>query len=138
MSRRALDSALRLARAEHATLVPAYLAVVPLRLDLRAPLTLECAGALPLLDAVEQRAHRFEVPVDTRIERGRSARDALQRLLAEERFDRIVLPAASHAEVGFSPADVAWILGHVDGEVLVFRAAGAAEVVRGAPVASRG
>ncbi len=123
ISRRALDAAIRLARAEHSTLVPAYLASVPLRLSLDAPLTLQCEGALPLLDAIEQRAQRFEVAVDSRIERGRSARDSLQRLLAEERFDRLVLPASSHGDAGFAASDVAWILEHVDAEVVVFRAA---------------
>lgn len=110
-------------RAEHATLVPAFLASVPLRLSLEAPLTLQCQGALPLLDAIEQRAQRYEVPVDSRIERGRSPRDSLQRLLSEEHFDRVVVPASSHMEAGFSAADVAWMLEHVDSEVLVFRAA---------------
>ena len=122
ISRRALDSAMRLARAEQATLVPAFLATVPLRLSLEAPLTVQCQGALPLLDAIEQRAQRYEVPVDSRIERGRSSRDSLRRLLAQEHFDRVVIPASSHAEAGFSAADVAWILEHVDSEVLVFRA----------------
>lgn len=133
ISRRALDSAIRLARAENATLVPAFLAEVPLRLALEAPLTVQCEGALPLMDAIEQRALRYEVPVDSRIERGRSARDSLQRLLAEERFDRLAIPASSHAEAGFSAADVAWILEHVDTEVLVFRAApGDEKVLAGA------
>ena len=93
--------------------MPAFLATVPLRLSLEAPLTVQCQGALPLLDAIEQRAQRYEVAVDSRIERGRSARDSLQRLLAEEHFDRVVVPASSHAEAGFSAADVAWILEHV-------------------------
>ena len=133
ISRRALDSAIRLARAEQATLVPAFLATVPLRLSLEAPLSVQCQGALPLLDAIEQRAQRYEVAVDSRIERGRSSRDSLQRLLAEEHFDRVVVPASSKAEAGFSAADVAWMLEHVDSEVLVFRAApGEDKVLAGA------
>jgi Universal stress protein family len=123
ISRRALDAAIRLARAEHARLVPAYLATVPLRMSIDAPLMHQCEGALPLLDVIEQRALRHEVEVDSRIERGRSPRDALQRLLAEECFERVVIPASSHGEAGFAPGDVAWILEHVDTEVLVFRAA---------------
>ena len=37
ISRRALDAALRIARAENATLMPAYLAIVPMQLPLDAP-----------------------------------------------------------------------------------------------------
>jgi nucleotide-binding universal stress UspA family protein len=123
ISRRAVDAAIRLAIAEQATLVPAYLAAVPLTRSLEAPLPLECEGALPLLEAIEQLAIRRDVEVDSRIERGRSARDALQRLLDVEGFDRVVVPASNRSETGFSPDDVAWILDRVPGEVVVFRSA---------------
>jgi nucleotide-binding universal stress UspA family protein len=137
ISRRALDSAIRLARAEDARLVPAFLASVPLRLSLAAPAPLQCGGALPLMDAIEQRALRYEVDVDSRIERGRTPRDALQRLLAEEEFDRVVIPASSTAGAGFSADDVAWVLEHVDTEVVVFRAAPDDEKVLAATAAAR-
>lgn len=123
ISRRALDSAFRLAKAEDAVLVPAYLATVPLRLALEAPLPVQCQSALPLLDAIEQKGLRYGVQIDARIEKGRSPRDAIKRLMAEEDFDRIVIPASSRAEVGFSTDDVAWILSHLAGEVVVIRAA---------------
>ena len=81
VSRRALDAALRLARAEGATLMPAYLAAVPKRLPLDCAIPNEAAKAMPMLEAIEQRAAAQGVAVDARIERGRSYRHALERLL---------------------------------------------------------
>src|SRR4051794_14272023 len=72
-----LDAALRLARAEGATLVPAYVVVVPLSLSLSAPVPGECSQAMLLLETIEQRAARVHVAIDSRIETGRSARHAL-------------------------------------------------------------
>jgi hypothetical protein len=77
LSRLALDAAVRIARAEGATLLPAYLASVPLHLPLDAALTRECNVALPLLEAVEQRATNAGVAVDSRIQRGRTYRHAV-------------------------------------------------------------
>ncbi|HEY7631904.1 MAG TPA: universal stress protein [Thermoleophilaceae bacterium] len=122
VSRSALDATLRLARAEHATLVPAYLATVPYNLPLSAPLPLECERAMPLLETIEQRAARLSVPVDSRIETGRSPRHALRQLLDEERFDRIVVPAATATSSGFGPEDIAWLLENAPGEIAVLRA----------------
>ena len=73
-----LDAAIRLAQAEDATLVPAYLLLVPLRFAEDSPLRDEVAVALPLLEAVEHAALRAGVPVDARIEKGRSPTHALQ------------------------------------------------------------
>jgi Universal stress protein family len=78
-----LDAAIRLAHAEDATLVPAYLLLVPLRYAEDSPLRDEVAVALPLLEAVEHAALRAGVPVDARIEKGRSPTHALQRLWDE-------------------------------------------------------
>jgi hypothetical protein len=75
-----LDAALRLARADEAVFVPAYLIIVPFSISLESPLTHEVEVALPLLEAVELRAQKEGVPVDARLERGRSLRDALRRL----------------------------------------------------------
>ena len=72
LSTPAFDAALRLARAEGATLVPAYLAIVPLSVHLDTPLRKQAEAALPLLEAIEQRATKQGVPVDSRIEPGRS------------------------------------------------------------------
>ena len=58
LSRRALDAAMRLAQVEGATLMPAFLATVPLHLPLDAPLPKQCTIGMPLLEAIEQRAVR--------------------------------------------------------------------------------
>jgi nucleotide-binding universal stress UspA family protein len=121
LSPRALDAALRLAHAEGATLVPVFLARVPLQLPLDAPLPRQCDTALPLLEAIEQRARRFDVPVDGRIERGRTNRHALRQAIANERFDRIVVDASADANHGFDAADVAWLLGAAPGEIVILR-----------------
>ncbi len=118
-----LDAALRIARAEDATLVPAYLIVVPLTRAFDSPLVDEVSRALPLLEAIEQEAGRAGVAVDGRMERGRSVRDALTRLWMEEHFDRIVLPAAGNGRGGFDERDLAWVLTHAPTETMVLRPA---------------
>jgi hypothetical protein len=127
LSEPALAAALRLARAERATLMPVYLALVPMRLSVDVPLRSECDVALPMLEAIERRAARAEVPVDSRIERGRTVRHALRELIAHERFERIVVAAgADSSGEGFTPEAVAWLLTNVPGEVIVLRPASAA------------
>ena len=121
LSRRALDASLRLARAEEATLVPVFLARVPLHLPLDAPLPRQSGIAIPLQEAIEQRAAAFGVPVDARIERGRTNRHALRQTISHERFERIVIAAAPHGGAGFNPDDVAWLLGNAPGEIVVLR-----------------
>ena len=121
ISRRAVDAALRLARAEDATLMPAYLAAVSKRLPLDCAIPAEAAQAMPLLEAIEQRAAAQGVPVDARIERGRSYRHALERLLARESFDRVVVPATAGAAAGFSGEDLVWLLEKAPAEVLILR-----------------
>jgi hypothetical protein len=116
-----LDAAIRLAQAEDATLVPAYLLLVPLRYAEDSPLRDEVAVALPLLEAVEHAALREGVPVDARIEKGRSPTHALRRLWEEERFDRILAPAPNGRGGGFSAKDVTWILAHAPAETIVLK-----------------
>jgi len=117
-----LDAALRIARAEEAVLVPAYLLVVPLEFSLDAPVQHQELGrAMPLLEAVELAARRAGVPVDARIERGRSPIDALGRLWEVESFDRVVVPAPAPGGAGFSSKDLTWMLTHGPGEILVLR-----------------
>jgi nucleotide-binding universal stress UspA family protein len=123
LSERALDAALRLARAEGATLVPLYLAPIPMALVLEAPLPRTCDEAFSVFEAIEQRAARYGVHVDTRIERGRTVRHALRAAMEGEQYDRLVLPAATDGTDGFSADDVAWALRHASGEVVVFRPA---------------
>ncbi len=121
ISRRALDAALRLARAESATLMPAYLAAVPKRLPLDCAIPAEAAKAMPMLEAIEQRAAAQGVEVDSRIERGRSNRHALERLLDRESFDRVVVPATAQSGAGFSGEDLVWLLERAPAEVLILR-----------------
>jgi nucleotide-binding universal stress UspA family protein len=123
-----LEAALRIARAEGAVLVPAYLIVVPLEFSLDAPVQhRELGRAMPILEAVELAARRAGVPVDARIERGRSPIDALRRLWEVETFDRIVVPAPAPGHGGFDAKDLAWMLQHGPGEILVLRPARASE-----------
>jgi len=119
LSQRALDAALRLARAEHATLVPVFLARVPLQLPLDSPLPRQCTAGLPLLEAIEQRATAAGVPVDSRVDRGRTLRHAMREAIEHERFDRLVVAAGD----GLGSGDVAWLLDHAPGEVVIIRAA---------------
>jgi nucleotide-binding universal stress UspA family protein len=117
-----LDAALRIARAEEGVLVPAYLLVVPLEFSLDAPVQHEeLRRAMPILEAVELAARRAGVPVDARIERGRSPIDALRRLWEVETFERIVVPAPAPGRRGFSSRDISWMLTHGPGEILVLR-----------------
>ena len=129
LSKRALDAAFRLARVDGATLVPAYLARVPMSLPMTAPLPRQCDDAMPLLEAIEQRAAREHVAVDARIERGRTYRHAVRELLEHEHYDRIVVAAANEGADGFDAADIAWLLEHAAGEIVVLRPARAAEPV---------
>jgi hypothetical protein len=113
-----LGAGIRIARAEDATLVPAYLIVVPLEQAQDAAMQQEVTRAMPLLEAVEHAALRSGVPVDARIESGRTPVHALKRLWESEHFDRIVIPAR-----GFTPKDLTWMLTHAPSETLIFRPA---------------
>jgi hypothetical protein len=116
-----LAAAIRIARAEEATLVPAYLIVVPFEFGAEAPMGQQVGVAMPLLEAVEHAALRGGVPVDARVESGRTPIHALQRLWAVERFDRIVVPAPVGRAPGFTPKDLAWMLTHAPSETLILR-----------------
>ncbi len=123
LSERALQATLRLAWAEQATIVPAYLATVPMQLALDVPVGKSCEEAFDVFEAIEQRASRIGVPVDGRIARGRNVRHALRTLMREiPGATRIVVAAASNgAHDGFSVDDVAWLLRNAPHEVLVLR-----------------
>lgn len=123
ISRRAFEAAVRLAKAENATLMPAVLATVPRTLPLDAPLPAQCSYAMPLLEAIEQRAEAQGVAVDARVAQGRTYRDALRRLLDEEPFDRIVVSATNGRQDGLSADDLEWMLARVPAEVLILRPA---------------
>jgi nucleotide-binding universal stress UspA family protein len=121
ISRRAFDAAIRLARVEGATIMPAYLARVPRYLPLDAPLPAQCLAAMPLLEAIEQRAAAQGVAVDSRVIRGRTYRDALRRLLDEEHVDRVIVSATSSSRKGLSSDDLEWLLEEVPAEVMILR-----------------
>jgi len=120
---RVLEAAIRVSRAENATLVPAYLVVVPLRLAEDAPMQGDVHLALPLLEAVEHAALRAGIPVDARIEKGRTPTHALRRIWEVERFDRIIAPAPSNHGGGFTPKDLTWMLTNAPVETLVLKPA---------------
>ena len=65
---------------------------------------------MAMLEAIEQRAGAKGVAVDARIERGRTYRHALERLLADEDFDRVVVPAGAAGSEGLSGDDLVWLL----------------------------
>jgi nucleotide-binding universal stress UspA family protein len=123
ISRRAFDAAVRLARVENATLMPCYLATVPLNLPLDAALPAQCTRAMPLMETIEQRASAQDVAVDGRVVRGRTYRDALRRILEDEHFDRVIVSATNNPRAGFSGGDLVWLLARADAEVLILRPA---------------
>jgi nucleotide-binding universal stress UspA family protein len=123
LSRRALEAAMRLARVEDATLMPAFLATVPLHQSLESPLPKQCEIGMPLLEAIEQRAAAQHIPVDARVQRGRSYRHALSRLLEHERFDRVIISAADDPRTGLSGDDLLWVIDHANAEVMILRPA---------------
>ena len=120
----ALDAALRLARATSATLVPVFLARVSLQVSLDAPLPRTAATVIERQELIERRAAASGVPVDQRVERGRSYRHAMRKMIAHERFDRIVVAAsATTGHGGFDADDIAWLLRNAPGEIFVLRTA---------------
>jgi nucleotide-binding universal stress UspA family protein len=121
ISRRALDAALRIARAEDATLMPAFLATVPRQLPLDAAVPRQCERGMPLLEAIEQAAARADVPVDARVARGRTYRHALERLLEEEPVDRVIVSATGNPRDGLTDDDIVWLLQRAPAEVLILR-----------------
>jgi hypothetical protein len=63
ISRRAFEATVRLAKAEGATIVPAFLARVPRYLPLDSPLPTQCRYGMPLIETIEQRAAAQGIPV---------------------------------------------------------------------------
>jgi hypothetical protein len=116
-----LNAAIRIAHAEHAVLVPAYLLIVPFEYAEDSPLNKEVSVAMPALEAVEHAALHAGVAVDARIEKGRTPTHALRRLWQVEQFDRIVAPAPAGNPGGFTPKDLTWILTHAPTETLVLK-----------------
>jgi hypothetical protein len=118
---RVLQAAIRVSQAENATLVPAYLIVTPFEYKLDTPIQHQVELAMPLLEAVEHAALRAHVPVDSRVETGRSPTHALRRLWETEHFDRIVAPAPVRRGSGFTPQELLWILSNSPSETVILR-----------------
>src|SRR5262249_57121350 len=78
-------------------------------------------GGTPLPEAVEHAASRAGVPVDARVESGRTPIHALERLWNVEHFDRIVIPAPAGREPGFTPKELLWMLIHAPSETVILR-----------------
>ncbi|HEY2397914.1 MAG TPA: universal stress protein [Solirubrobacteraceae bacterium] len=123
ISRRSFEAAVRLAKAENATVMPAFLATVPMNLPLETPLPVQCAWGMPLLESIEQKLAAQGVPVDSRVGRGRTARDALRKLLDAESFDRIIVSADEDQHSGLGYDDLRWLLERAPAEVLILRTA---------------
>jgi hypothetical protein len=123
ISRRAFEAAVRLAQAEDATIMPAFLARVPRQLPLDSSLPIQGSNGMPLLEAVEQRAARQGVAVDARVARGRTYRDALRRLLQGEQVDRVIVSATDSPSKGLTADDLEWLLERVPAEILILRPA---------------
>jgi nucleotide-binding universal stress UspA family protein len=121
--RRSFEAAVRLAKAENAIVMPAFLARVPMSLPFDSPLPIQCAQGMPLLEVIEQKLSSEGVPVDSRVGRGRTPRDALRRLLEEEHFDRIIVTASEDPRAGLGYDDLRWLLEHGSTEILVLRPA---------------
>ncbi len=117
----ALDRSIQIAKGSGATLLPSYLAVVPLRVSLDAALPRHAERAVPLLDRIEVAANRQGVRVDSSIESGRSLRHALSRTIGARHPDQAIIAAASGDRDGFSPDDIAWFLDRVDCGVVVLK-----------------
>ena len=105
--------------------MPAYLATVPLQLPLGCALPKEAAAAMAMLEAIEQRAAAQEVAVDARIERGRTYRHALERLLDGRGPSTASSspPRSTGGGEGLSGDDLVWLLRSAPAEVLILRPA---------------
>jgi len=123
ISRRSFEAAVRLAKAENAVIMPAFLATVPMNLPLDTALPAQCGRGMPLLEAIEQRTTAQGVAVDSRVSRGRSSRDALRKLIESEHFDRIIVSADEDPHSGLSYEDLRWMLERVPAEIMILRPA---------------
>jgi hypothetical protein len=130
-----LNAAIRMVRAENAVLVTAYLLIVPLRFAEDSPLRDEVKLAMPVLEAIEHAALRAGVPVDARVEKGRTLTHALRKLWEVERFDRIVASVPPDGRGGFTEKELAWLLTHAPTETVVLKPTPTGQPVRRRPAA---
>ena len=114
-SQRWLDTALRLAQIDGATLVPVLLAAaVP-----GGPSP--CEGQMDLLGAIERRGARFGVIVEPRAVHGHSYRDAVRELVPLHGFHTVFVASADGESTGLDPAEIGWLFQHGPREVFVTR-----------------
>jgi hypothetical protein len=123
ISRRAFEAAVRLARAENAIIMPAFLARVPMNLPPDSALPVQCGDGMPVLEAIEQRIASQGLPVDSRVGRGRSYRDALRNLLEQEHVDRVIVSVPDDPRSGLSHDDLLWLIDRVPAEIMLLRPA---------------
>jgi hypothetical protein len=123
ISRRAFEASVRLAKAEGAIVMPAFLARVPMDLPPEASLPVQCEKGMPLLEAIEQRLSAQGIAVDSRVARGRSYRDALRNLLQQEHFDRIIVSVPEDEREGLTHDDLLWLIDRVPAEIMLLRPA---------------
>ena len=112
ISRRALDAALRLARAEDATLMPAFLATraaprSPLDAPLPAPV--RCRRCRCSRRSSSARARRAS-PSTRASAAGAPTATRCSRLLDEEPVDRVIVSATANPRKGLSADDLEWLL----------------------------
>ena len=117
--------------------MPAYLIMVPFSLALDSPLRQRGRGGAAGARGGRAAGPGRGDPVDARLERGRSLRDALRRLWEVESFDRILLPVSADERTGFDERDIAWILMNAPTETLALRPASGSVRARVTPVIAR-
>ena len=124
ISRRAFDAAVRLARAEDATIMPAFLARVPRHLAARRAAARAVPCGMPLLEAIEQRARS----AGRRRRRAHQPRAHLPRRAAPPARRGAASTASScrptaNPRNGLTGDDLEWLLEQVPAEVLILRPA---------------
>ena len=94
-----------------------------MNLPLDTPVPRQCESGMPLLEAIEQRAAALGIPVESRVARGRSYRDALRRILENEQFDRIIVSVSENERAGLTHDDLLWLIDRVPAEIMLLRPA---------------
>ncbi len=124
ISRRSFEAAVRLAKAENAIVMPAFLARVPMNLPLDSALPVQCASGMPLLEAIEQRALLAGHPGRlARRARALGARRAAQPARPRSTSTASSCPPTKTRGRGSSYDDLRWLLERVPAEILILRPA---------------
>jgi hypothetical protein len=121
ISSRSIEAAVRLAEPETATIALALLVRVPRQLPIESRFPALGTQATPFFDAIQQHAAAQGLTVDARIARGRTYRDALNHILNQEPFDRIVVPVTDSPHTGLSAEDLTWLIQRGPAEITIVR-----------------